>query len=578
MRLIICFLFFFVFNPSIAQDKKVITEEEYTLLKYKIRSNFNANVDSALVYANQMAKSNDSKHLAFANAVMSTLFQMNGKTELSKEKYKMALYYLNKVSDSQDKTQLKGYVYNYGALAEFNRRNFSTALEKLQEGIKFSTQVKDIGQVCNFRSNISLINNAVGNYQLAIKNGRKLIEFLHENKDLFTKDGFLNKKSNINLSLGSSYESYYIKNKSKRYLLDSAEYFYKKTIDYSGDYFINKITAKLNLGNVYNWKHDFKNAEKTYYEVVLLCQQNNQKDILCSAIFNLADVYYTTKKYDKALFFYKKSDSIALLTSLNELDHLKSHYYQSKIYTIFKKPEKAYQHSQIYLDSKRQYLSKLNKETTEVNYLQGIDNLTREMVSVQENYKREVLLYRVLKVFYSILIVAVIALLVKNISDKNQANKKMFALIQEFKANIGKKNQPRSKAVWVESDKNLLKKESSTIDLIKENEIVERLLELESNQEYLNTDFTLIYVAKRIQTNTTYLSYVVNKRFGKSFGEYTNELKINYVINEMITNEIYRKSSTQIIAESVGFKNAGSFAKSFRKRTGVSPVQFANNI
>jgi AraC-like DNA-binding protein len=46
----------------------------------------------------------------------------------------------------------------------------------------------------------------------------------------------------------------------------------------------------------------------------------------------------------------------------------------------------------------------------------------------------------------------------------------------------------------------------------------------------------------------------------------------------MITNDSYRKYSTQATAESVGFKNAGSFAKSFRKRTGVSPAQFANNI
>ncbi|GAA6768903.1 hypothetical protein AAFH68_48610 [Flavobacterium sp. CGRL1] len=125
-----------------------------------------------------------------------------------------------------------------------------------------------------------------------------------------------------------------------------------------------------------------------------------------------------------------------------------------------------------------------------------------------------------------------------------------------------------------------LKKENValSIDEAKENKIVEKLLALESKLEYLNADFTLPYVAKKIKTNTTYLSYVVNKRFGKSFGEYSNELKINYVINEMITNHMYRKYSTQAIAESVGFKNAVSFAKSFRKRTGVSPAQFANNI
>lgn len=74
------------------------------------------------------------------------------------------------------------------------------------------------------------------------------------------------------------------------------------------------------------------------------------------------------------------------------------------------------------------------------------------------------------------------------------------------------------------------------------------------------------------------MSYVVNKNFKKSFSEYSNELKINYVINEMINNPTYRKYSTQAIAESVGFKNAISFTKSFNKRTGVTPVQFIKGI
>jgi len=46
----------------------------------------------------------------------------------------------------------------------------------------------------------------------------------------------------------------------------------------------------------------------------------------------------------------------------------------------------------------------------------------------------------------------------------------------------------------------------------------------------------------------------------------------------MIETSIYRKYSTQAIAESVGFKNAVSFTKSFSKRTGVSPTQFAKRL
>ena len=580
MRLIICFLVFLVINTTFAQDKKATTEEEYAILRHKIRQNFNANTDSSLVYANQMAKSNNNKHLVFANAALSVLWQNKGKTELSKEKYKTALYYLDKIPDSQDKIQLESYVYNYGGLAEFDRRNFGAALEKFQEGIKLSEKVRDINQIVNFKANIVLANEVIGNYKIAIKNGKELDKFLHENKDLFDKESYLNKKSNINLSLGGSYEDYFKANQSKRFLLDSAEYYYKRTIDYSDNYLYNKITAKLNLGNVYNWKGEIKNAEKVYYEVVLLCEENDQKELLCIANFNLGDIYYILKKYDKALFFYKNTDSLALLSNSNELDYLKSNYYQSKIYTILKEPELAYKHSMIYLNSKKEYDAKLKKEKTKVDKLQGIGDLTKEMVAVEENYKKDLLLNKCLKGFYTFFIIGIVTLLVKSNRDKNKANKKMSVLIQELKASIEKETTSNFKAELPEFDKVELKTENASlcIDLTKENEIVEKLLDLERNLEYLNTDFTLAYVAKKIKTNTTYLSYVVNKRFGKSFGEYTNELKINYAIHKMITCDEYRKKSTQATAESVGFKNAGSFAKSFRKRTGVSPAQFANNI
>lgn len=576
MRLIVSFLFFFILNATCAQHTNSMSEEEYAILRHKIRTNFNANTDSSLVYANQMAKSNNNKHLAFANAALSVLWQNKGKTELSKEKYKTALYYLDKVPDSKDKIQLRSYIYNYGGLAEFDRRNFSAAIEKFQQGIKLSQKIGDINQLVNFKANIVLANEVVGNYKLAIKNGKELDNFLHENKDLFDKESFLNKKSNINLSLGGSYEDYFKANKSKRYLLDSAEYYYKKTVDYSDNYLFNKITAKLNLGNVYNWKGNLKDAEKAYYQVVLLCEENDQKELLCSANFNLGDVCYTQKKYDKALFFYKNTDSLAILSNSNELDYLKSNYYQSKIYTILKKPELAYEHSKIYLDSKKKYEEKLKKERSDVKELQGVDSQTEEMIAVEQNYKKDLFLDKSLKGFYIFLIIGTVTLLVKSNRDKNKANKKMSAIIQELKADIEKENGSFAKVKLLESIKT--ENASLCIDLAKENEIVEKLLELENNLEYLNTGFTLAYVAKKIKTNTTYLSYVVNKRFGKSFGEYTNELKINYAINKMITSETYRKKSTQATAESVGFKNAGSFAKSFRKRTGVSPAQFANNI
>jgi AraC-like DNA-binding protein len=574
MRLIIFFLFFFVFNTAFPQQKRDMTEKEYSVLKDKIRFYYNANVDSAMIYANQMAKSNNYKHLVFANAAMSSLLQMKREEKKSKEKYKKALQYLEKMPESRDKTQLKGYVYNYGGLGDMMRGNYGVALEKFQQGIKFSIEVNDISQILKFKGNMIMIHDAVGNYQLAIKNSKELLHFIDTNEDLFAKSDVLNRRSNTNLSLGSVYEGYFNENHDRLDLLDSAAYFYKKTIMYSDRFPYNKTCATLSLGNIFNWKSDYKSAEKTYLEVIALSKRNNIAELMCAAYYNLGDIYKTAEMYNKALLFYKKSDSVALLSGANEYTYLKSNCYQARIYNELNKPELAHIHSKIYLDRYEKFETRLRDETLEVNYKQGINDLTAEMVSIDEKYKQDLLLTKALRVFCVCSVIGIVLLLIKNVRDKKKAHKKMSTLIIEFK-----KNQLISKPVSLENEDSKPKKENSlNIDQAIEDKIIERLLELENTQEYLNEDFTLSSTAKKIKTNTTYLSYVVKKRFGKSFGEYANELKINYVINEMITNPAYRKCSTQATAASVGFKNASSFAKSFRKRTGVSPAQFANNI
>ncbi|KAF2332278.1 helix-turn-helix domain-containing protein [Flavobacterium ginsenosidimutans] len=592
MRLIISFLFFLILNTAVAQTKKEFTEQEYLELQDKIRFSMNGNFDQGLEYAAELQKSNNEEHVAFAYGAGSYIYELKNNRVKCDEWYRKALTYYDKLPESVQKINLRAYLYNYRGLTEWKRKNFSNALSNYQEGIRLSTKTSDVIQIVKFKSNIALVNEEVGNYELAIKNLRQNSDFVDKNESLYEKDQFQNNKSNIYTNLGNVYEGYFMKERGKTILLDSAEYFYKRAITYSQNYLNNKIASTLSLGNIYLYKKDFKNAERTYFDIAMYAKQNNDDGYYRIANYNLGDLYYSQKKYDKALVFLKKVDSISVKGKKIDRISFQSNYLQAKIYNAKNEPELAFKHSKLYLDSYEQFEGDLREEALEVNYKLGTANLSDEMISIQEKYKYEVLWNKALKVFYVILVVGIVFFLIKNIRDKNKAQKKMNALIEEFKANLEKKEIEKAEiekvaienTLYVEEipelEEAFLKKENAnlSIDEAKENKIVEKLLALEDKLEYLNADFTLSYVAKKIKTNTTYLSYVVNKRFGKSFGEYSNELKINYVINQMITNHLYRKYSTQAIAESVGFKNAVSFAKSFRKRTGVSPAQFANNI
>lgn len=431
---IISVVFFFIFYTAFAQQKNTVIEDDYETLKGKIRLNWNISVDRSLVYAEQMAKSSNYEHLAFANGAISCLVQFKEEPEKSKKKYKEALFYLNKIPNSDDKKRLTADIYNYGGLAEWSRGNFALALEKFHDGIKVSSQIGDMKQIMKFKANIGLINEAVGNYKEAIKNAKEYLDFIDKNQNLFTNTEIINKKSNLNHAIGSAYEGYFMENHDKWALLDSAAYYYKKTITYSDSYTDNEISAKLSLGNILNWKADYKNAEKTYYEVASLSKQNNMDGVLCISYYNIGDINLTIKKYDKALLFYKKSDSIALLKNTEPLTYLKSNCYQAKIYTILNMPELAYKHSKIYLEKFDEFESRLREERLKVNYKQGEENLTAEMLSIDKKYREDLYLDRIFIFFGIFLIVGFVFFLIKNVNDKKKIRKNTIALIAEFKA------------------------------------------------------------------------------------------------------------------------------------------------
>lgn len=110
------------------------------------------------------------------------------------------------------------------------------------------------------------------------------------------------------------------------------------------------------------------------------------------------------------------------------------------------------------------------------------------------------------------------------------------------------------------------------------NEILEKLIKLEEKKLFLRQDFTLHNVAKRLKTNTAYLSKIINSELNKSFSTYANELRINYIIIELKNNAKLRSYSINAIAEEVGYKSPESFTKYFKLATGLSPSVYIKKI
>lgn len=109
-------------------------------------------------------------------------------------------------------------------------------------------------------------------------------------------------------------------------------------------------------------------------------------------------------------------------------------------------------------------------------------------------------------------------------------------------------------------------------------QILDGLKKLEKQEYFLKQECNSYNVAKKINTNTSYLSKVINGHYGKNFNTYINDLRINYTILRLKNDVIFRSYSIQSIAEEVGYKSADSFTKYFKQDTGLNPSFYIKEI
>lgn len=127
------------------------------------------------------------------------------------------------------------------------------------------------------------------------------------------------------------------------------------------------------------------------------------------------------------------------------------------------------------------------------------------------------------------------------------------------------------------SDKKYLKKAvSKSLNIPKETEeiLIQKLDRFENSVQYTKQDMSLALLAAHFETNTKYLSEIINSHKGKNFNSYINELRINYIIDKLRGNGRYLQYKISYLADESGFSSHSSFATVFKSVTGISPTVF----
>lgn len=91
-------------------------------------------------------------------------------------------------------------------------------------------------------------------------------------------------------------------------------------------------------------------------------------------------------------------------------------------------------------------------------------------------------------------------------------------------------------------------------------------------EHFYNPDLSLDYLSERFQLNAKYLSQLFKEQFGENFLDFLTMVRVEHAKHMLLNTN----SSIQEIGDKVGYTNAVTFRRVFKRMEGISPVDFRN--
>jgi AraC-like DNA-binding protein len=301
-------------------------------------------------------------------------------------------------------------------------------------------------------------------------------------------------------------------------------------------------------------------AKKKFKEALILIQKfdTNSKKLHIEQNVNAlkAICFYELKNSDSAIYYskkylaYPKRNITPKQKSAIIYDVLANQYYKNKqIDSAFKYSELTV----LAVKTLNQSKSKVNKSYY-LHDFKNVEALNKILISKNKSTKNSFITYAA-----TLLIIAFFI---------------TFFFYRKSKKTTLKFNEINNQI----QNTQVLEKTAYNLNVELENKILNGIHELEKSTDYLDSSFNINVLAKKINTNTSYLSYTINKIKNKSFKQYITELKIEYLIKKLKLDKNYRKYTIKYLAEEIGYTSASSFTRAFKKHKGIIPSEFIKSL
>lgn len=339
-------------------------------------------------------------------------------------------------------------------------------------------------------------------------------------------------------------------------LLKNEEIFSKKFLAENQNLHLYYIIV---LAQTYLEQKDFAKSQTLYSEALSITntKKNAPIDERIEALLGLANLN----------FLKQKNDEVALLLNeaIKNSQGLNNVFFQEKIVQQQIINYLALNDTSNYKLTNSTFIqNQLKSEIIEQEAINSAYNLVSEGYNdnfIKQKENNFTVLYIVLSLFFVILL-GCLFYWWKVFQNKVQL-KEIIKYIEITTSNftsqiVDKKQEPK---------KNIILKETEEL-------ILSKLKRFENSKRYNSKDISLSVLAGQFDTNTKYLSEVINSHYNMNFNSYINRLRINYIVEKLKTDPNFMNYKISYLAENCGFSSHSSFATVFKSITGISPVTF----
>lgn len=287
----------------------------------------------------------------------------------------------------------------------------------------------------------------------------------------------------------------------------------------------------------------------------------------------LADFHFKNRNHDAAVK--------ALENCIHNAAKLKNHGWQAELYGELAKNYLAinngakYQHSVNQAVSHNQKDEKIKNKSINITQtsLSSLQAYDVQLLTFEEKNKQK----RANIILISLLSIALILSIVYAVRISRTAE-----LLQFAKANtkFAKSNADPSASSTTPASKSssVVESKISTIPAETEQVLLAKLKHFEAGKRFLSSDMSLAQLSTLLETNSKYVSEIINRHKGKNFNAYINELRIKYIIKKLHNNPTYLNYKVSYLAEESGFASHSSFTTVFKGVIGMSPARFIQLI